>query len=46
MHTIVVDGVEIETGSNIAIYDVPYTLGISDTIKSAILMRGGGMSGS
>ena len=46
VHTIVVDGVEIVTGSNIAIYDVPYTLGISDTIKSTILMRGGDIIGS
>ena len=46
VHTIEVDGVEIVTGSNIAIYDVPYTLGISDTIKSAILMKGGDINGS
>lgn len=39
-HTITVDGEEIETGSNIAIFDVTYTLGISGTIKSFLDTRG------
>lgn len=39
-HSITVDGEEIETGSNIAIFDVTYTLGISGTIKSFLDARG------
>lgn len=39
-HTIIVDGEEIDTGSNIAIFDVTYTLGISGTIKSFLDTRG------
>lgn len=36
IHKITVDGVEIETGSNIAIVDTTYTLGITDTMLDII----------
>ena len=36
IHKITVDGVEIETASNIAIVDTTYTLGITDTMLDII----------
>lgn len=36
IHTIIVEGVEIETASNIAIVDTTYTLGITDTMLDII----------
>ena len=36
IHTIIVEGVEIETASNIAIVETTYTLGITDTMLDII----------
>lgn len=44
IHTITVNGVKIKTGSNIAIVDTTYTLGISDTMLNILEMVRGDLN--